>query len=101
MTDAVIADRIQFAFTLMFHYLFPILTMGLAPLIVVLKTLHLLRRDEKYGAAARFWTRIFALNFAVGVMSSSRSPAPREAASAAPGPAPGSCTMRSVLLLYG
>jgi cytochrome bd ubiquinol oxidase subunit I len=69
MTDAVIADRIQFAFTLMFHYLFPILTMGLAPLIVVLKTLYLLRRDEKYAAAARFWTRIFALNFAVGVVT--------------------------------
>ncbi len=69
MTDAVIADRIQFAFTLMFHYLFPILTMGLAPLIVVLKTLRLLRRDEKYAAAARFWTRIFALNFAVGVIT--------------------------------
>src|SRR6516225_10085422 len=68
MTDAVIADRIQFAFTLMFHYLFPILTMGLAPLIVVLKTLHLLRRDEKYASAARFWTRIFALNFAGGVI---------------------------------
>lgn len=69
MTDAVIADRIQFAFTLMFHYLFPILTMGLAPLIVVLKTLHLLQRNEKYAAAARFWTRIFALNFAVGVIT--------------------------------
>ncbi len=69
MTDAVVADRIQFAFTLMFHYLFPILTMGLAPLIVVLKTLYLLRRDEKYAAAARFWTRIFALNFAVGVIT--------------------------------
>ena len=69
MTDAVIADRIQFAFTLMFHYLFPILTMGLAPLLVVLKTLHLLRRDGKYAAAARFWTKIFALNFAVGVIT--------------------------------
>jgi cytochrome bd ubiquinol oxidase subunit I len=69
MTDAVVADRIQFAFTLMFHYLFPVLTMGLAPLIVVLKTLYLLRRDEKYAAAARFWTRIFALNFAVGVIT--------------------------------
>ena len=69
MTDAVVADRIQFAFTLMFHYLFPTLTMGLAPLIVVLKTLHLVRRDERYAAAARFWTRIFALNFAVGVIT--------------------------------
>ncbi len=69
MTDAVVAGRIQFAFTVMFHYLFPILTMGLAPLIVVLKTLHLVRRDEAYAAAARFWTRIFALNFAVGVVT--------------------------------
>ncbi len=69
MTDAVVADRIQFAFTVMFHYLFPILTMGLAPLIVVLKTLHLLRRDERYAAAARFWTKIFALNFSVGVVT--------------------------------
>ncbi len=69
MTDTVIADRIQFAFTIMFHYLFPILTMGLAPLIVVLKTLHLRRGDERYAVAARFWTRIFALNFAVGVVT--------------------------------
>ncbi len=69
MTDAVVAGRIQFAFTVMFHYLFPILTMGLAPLIVVLKTLHLVRRNETYAAAARFWTRIFALNFAVGVVT--------------------------------
>ncbi len=69
MTDVVVADRIQFAFTLMFHYLFPILTMGLAPLIVILKTLHLLRRDEQYAVAARFWTKIFALNFAIGVVT--------------------------------
>ena len=69
MTDAVVASRIQFAFTLMFHYLFPILTMGLAPLIAVLKTLHLVRRDEACATAARFWTRIFALNFAVGVVT--------------------------------
>ena len=69
MSDAVIADRIQFAFTVMFHYLFPILTMGLAPLIAALKTLHLIRRDERYAVAARFWTKIFALNFAMGVVT--------------------------------
>jgi len=69
MSDTVIADRIQFTFTVMFHYLFPILTMGLAPLVVVLRTLHLRRGEERYAAAARFWTRIFALNFAVGVIS--------------------------------
>jgi len=43
--------------------------MGLAPLIVILKTLHLLRRDEQYAVAARFWTKIFALNFAIGVVT--------------------------------
>ncbi len=69
MTDTAIADRIQFTFTVMFHYLFPILTMGLAPLIVVLKTLHLTRGEPRYAAAARFWTKIFALNFAVGVIT--------------------------------
>jgi cytochrome d ubiquinol oxidase subunit I len=69
MTDTAVADRLQFAFTIMFHYLFPILTMGLAPLIVVLKTLHLVRGEARYAAAARFWTRIFALNFAVGVVT--------------------------------
>lgn len=69
MTDAVIAARLQFAFTIMFHYLFPTLTMGLAPLIVVFKTLHLTRHDETAAAAARFWTKIFAINFAVGVIT--------------------------------
>lgn len=69
MTDAAVASRLQFAFTILYHYLFPILTMGLAPFIVLLKTLHLARRDALYAAAARFWTRIFALNFAMGVVT--------------------------------
>jgi cytochrome d ubiquinol oxidase subunit I len=69
MTDTIVADRLQFAFTLMFHYLFPITTIGLGPLIVVLKTLHLVRKDELYGRAARFWTKILALTFAVGVVT--------------------------------
>lgn len=69
MTDAVTADRIQWAFTILFHYLFPITTMGLAPLIVLLKTLQLRTGDAKYGAAVQFWTRIFAVNFAVGVVT--------------------------------
>lgn len=69
MTDAIAADRLQFAFTAMYHYLFPVLTMGLAPLIVLLRTLHLAGRDGLYAAAARFWTRVFALNFAMGVVT--------------------------------
>lgn len=69
MTDAATADRIQFAFTIMFHYLFPITTMGLAPLIVVLKTLHLRTGEVRYSRAAQFWARIFAINFAAGVVT--------------------------------
>ena len=65
--DALTVDRLQFAFTAAFHYLFPQLTMGLALLIVWLKTLALRTRDPRYHQAARFWTKIFAINFAVGV----------------------------------
>lgn len=61
--------RIQFAFTVSYHYLFPQLTMGLALLIVILKVLAVQRGDECYNEAARFWARIFALNFAMGVVT--------------------------------
>ena len=68
MTDAVLWHRIQFVFTITYHYLFPQLTMGLALLIVVFKSLALWLRDESYNEVARFWGRIFALNFAMGVV---------------------------------
>src|SRR5258705_10315131 len=61
--------RLQFAFTIVYHYLFPQLTMGLALLIVTMKTLALARRDERWNDAARFWIRIFGINFAVGVVT--------------------------------
>ena len=67
--DALSLDRIHFAFTITYHYLFPQLTMGLALLIVVLKTMAIWKRDEKYGVAARFWARIFAVNFLLGVVT--------------------------------
>ena len=69
MSDAVLAGRAQFAFTILFHYLFPILTMGLGTMIAVLKTLQLIRKEERYGIAARFWGKIFAINFAMGVVT--------------------------------
>src|SRR5271156_2065927 len=69
MTDAVLWHRIQFVFTITYHYLFPQLTMGLALLIVVFKWLALRLRDESYNEVARFWGRIFALNFAMGVVT--------------------------------
>lgn len=67
--DALLLHRIHFAFTVTYHYLFPQLTMGLALLIVVLKTLAIRRHDERYNEAARFWGRIFAVNFLIGVVT--------------------------------
>ncbi|MCC6863014.1 MAG: cytochrome ubiquinol oxidase subunit I [Bryobacterales bacterium] len=69
MDDALAVDRFQFAFTVTFHYLFPQLTMGLALLLVVLKTLALKTNDESYNHAARFWARIFGITFAIGVVT--------------------------------
>jgi len=69
MEDALLINRLQFAFTIMYHYLFPQLTMGLALLIVVMKGLALAKKNERYNESVRFWTKIFALNFAVGVIT--------------------------------
>jgi cytochrome d ubiquinol oxidase subunit I len=67
--DALALHRIHFAFTITYHYLFPQLTMGLALLIVVLKTMALRTKNERYNEAARFWARIFAVNFVLGVVT--------------------------------
>ncbi len=67
--DALFWHRLQFAFTIVYHYLFPQLTMGLAFLIVVMKSLALARREPAWDEAARFWIRIFGINFAVGVVT--------------------------------
>ncbi len=69
MNSAVAIHRLHFAFTITFHYIFPQLTMGLALLIVVLKSVAFFKRDDRYDNAARFWARIFAVNFAVGVVT--------------------------------
>src|SRR5438132_12949815 len=61
--------RLQFGFTIVYHYLFPQLTMGLALFLVYLKCRALRIGDEKYNQAVRFWARIFGLNFAVGVVT--------------------------------
>jgi cytochrome bd ubiquinol oxidase subunit I len=69
MDSALLVHRLQFAFTATFHYLFPQLTMGLAPLIVVLKTVGLRTGNETYNQAARFWARIFGITFVTGVVT--------------------------------
>lgn len=69
MEDAFIYSRLQFAFTVTFHYLFPQLTMGLALVLVILKSLGLRRNDERYHKATKFWAKIFAINFIMGVVT--------------------------------
>jgi cytochrome bd ubiquinol oxidase subunit I len=69
MEQALAVHRLQFAFTITFHYIFPQLTMGLALLLVYLKTKALRTGDEHYNRAARFWARIFGINFAVGAVT--------------------------------
>src|SRR5213079_2332303 len=61
--------RLQFGFTIVYHYLFPQLTMGLAWFLVYWKWRALRTGDEKYNQAVRFWAKIFGLNFAVGVVT--------------------------------
>lgn len=69
MDSALLIHRLQFAFTVTFHYLFPQLTMGLAPLIVALKSLAIWKNDDTYNKAARFWAKIFGINFVMGVVT--------------------------------
>jgi cytochrome d ubiquinol oxidase subunit I len=69
MDDPLFLHRLQFAFTILFHYIFPALTMGLALLIMIMKGLGLKENGDRWNAAARFWIRIFGINFAVGVVT--------------------------------
>jgi cytochrome bd ubiquinol oxidase subunit I len=69
LEDALVVSRLQFGFTATYHYLFPMFTMGLALLIFVLKSVFLRNGNELYNVAARFWGRIFAITFVVGVVT--------------------------------
>jgi cytochrome d ubiquinol oxidase subunit I len=66
---ALALHRFHFAFTITFHYLFVQLTLGLGFLIFILRTMALRTGDEHYNDCARFWARIFAVNFALGVVT--------------------------------
>ncbi len=65
--DTLTLSRLQFALTIMFHYLFPPLSIGLGLLLVAFEWRWRRTGDPDYRALARFWTRIFAVNFVVGV----------------------------------
>ncbi len=65
--DVVMLSRAQFALTIMFHYLFPPLSIGLGALMVMMEGAYLVTGEKAWERATRFWSRVFAVNFAVGV----------------------------------
>lgn len=67
--DAVLLARIQFAFTVSFHFVFPAFSIGLASYLAVLEALWLKTRRQVYLDLFRFWLKIFAVAFAMGVVS--------------------------------
>lgn len=69
MEDLIFYDRLQFAFTITFHYIFPQLTMGLSLMVVYFKWNYLRTNLVKYNDAAKFFMKIFAINFTMGVVT--------------------------------
>lgn len=65
--DVTLLSRLQFTLTIMFHYLFPPLTIGMGVVLVYLEAMYLRTREPIYETAAKFWTSLFAVSFAVGV----------------------------------
>ncbi len=67
--DGVMLARLQFAFTISFHIIFPAFTIGLSAFIATLEVLWLRSGYDHYQVLARFWTKVFAVSFAMGVVS--------------------------------
>ncbi len=65
--DVEILARLQFALTIMFHYIYPPLSIGLGLILVVMEGLYLKTKDVHYLNMTKFWTKVFALTFAMGV----------------------------------
>lgn len=65
--DVEILARIQFAFTIAFHYIYPPLSIGLGLIMVIMEGMYIRTRNKEYETLARFWTKIFALTFGIGV----------------------------------
>jgi len=65
--DVEILSRLQFAFTIAFHYIYPPLSIGIGLIMVIMEGSYLRTGNKEYETMARFWTRIFALTFGIGV----------------------------------
>jgi cytochrome d ubiquinol oxidase subunit I len=65
--DVEILSRVQFAFTIAFHYIYPPLSIGLGVILVISEAMFLKTRNRLYEQMTRFWVKIFALTFGLGV----------------------------------
>jgi cytochrome bd ubiquinol oxidase subunit I len=67
--DVEILSRIQFAFTIAFHYIYPPLSIGIGLLMVVFESIYIRTKKKEYEVLAKFWTKIFAITFGIGVVT--------------------------------
>ena len=65
--DVEILSRIQFAFTIAFHYIYPPLSIGIGIILVIMEGMYLKTKDRFYENMTKFWVKVFALTFAIGV----------------------------------
>lgn len=71
LSDTLVLSRMQFAFTAIFHMLWPVLTTGMAIYLVIVEGLWLKTKNPTYYYHARFWAKLYVLNFGIGVASGS------------------------------
>jgi cytochrome d ubiquinol oxidase subunit I len=69
LSDTLFLSRLQFAVTIMFHIVFPTATIGLGLYLVIVEVLWLFTKEEIYYRMCRFWGKVFAINFGIGVVS--------------------------------
>ncbi len=67
--DVELLSRIQFAFTIAFHYIYPPLSIGIGLFMVIFESIYLATGNKEYHVLAKFWTKIFALTFGIGVVT--------------------------------
>lgn len=67
--DVEILSRIQFAFTVAFHYIYPPLSIGIGLIMVVFESIYIRTKKKEYEVLAKFWTKIFAITFGIGVVT--------------------------------
>ena len=65
--DLLLLSRIQFSLTIMFHYIYPPISIGLGVAIVIMETMYIITNDPLYHTMTKFWVKVFGLNFAIGV----------------------------------